>query len=68
MIDEEHSILIENTERCVEWKDLKIDNGSRRPHCCDKEISISPTIYKILEFLNKHILLTGFKIKLYLKG
>ena len=51
MIEEEHSVLIENTERCIEWKDLKIDNRSKRAYCCNKEISVSPKAYKILEFL-----------------
>ena len=51
MIEEEHSVLIENTERYTEWKDLKIDNRSKRAYCCNKEISVSPKAYKILEFL-----------------
>ncbi|MDA7748530.1 winged helix-turn-helix domain-containing protein [Gammaproteobacteria bacterium] len=51
MIEEEHSVLIENTERYIEWKDLKIDNRSKRAYCCNKEISVSPKAYKILEFL-----------------
>ena len=54
MVEEEHSILIENTERYTEWKDLKIDNGSRRAYCCNKEMNISPKAYKILEFLIKN--------------
>ena len=54
MVEEEHSILIENTERYTEWKDLKIDNGSRRTYCCNKEINVSPKAYKILEFLIKN--------------
>ena len=54
MIDEEHSILIENTERC---KNLKIDSSSCRVYFYDKEISISPTVYKILEFLTPNELL-----------
>tara|TARA_B110000444_G_C18331337_1_gene362981 strand:- start:112 stop:507 length:396 start_codon:yes stop_codon:yes gene_type:complete len=54
MTEEEHSILIENTERYTEWKDLKIDNGSRRAYCCNKEMNISPKAYKILEFLIKN--------------
>jgi DNA-binding response OmpR family regulator len=54
MAEEEHSILIENTERYTEWKDLKIDNGSRRAYCCNKEMNISPKAYKILEFLIKN--------------
>ncbi|MGI9571688.1 MAG: winged helix-turn-helix domain-containing protein [Candidatus Actinomarinaceae bacterium] len=51
MIEEGHSILVENAERYTEWKDLKIDNRSRRVYCCNKEINISPKAYKILEFL-----------------
>ena len=54
MTEEEHSILIENTERYTEWKNLKIDNGSRRAYCCNKEMNISPKAYKILEFLIKN--------------
>jgi len=46
--------LIENTETCIEWKEITIDNKSRRIYCCNKEISVSPKAYKILEFLIKH--------------
>jgi len=42
MTEEEHSILIENTERYTKWKDLKIDNGSRRAYCCNKEMKYLP--------------------------
>ena len=51
IIEEGHSVLIENTERYTEWKDLKIDNRSKRAYCCNREINISPKAYKILEFL-----------------
>ena len=54
MTVEGHSVLIENTERYIEWKDLKIDNKSRRAYCCNKEINISPKAYRILEFLMKN--------------
>ena len=52
--EEGHSVLIENTEKYTEWKDLKIDNRSKRAYCCNREINISPKAYKILEFLVKH--------------
>tara|TARA_B100000795_G_scaffold76868_1_gene54826 strand:+ start:198 stop:425 length:228 start_codon:yes stop_codon:yes gene_type:complete len=60
MIDEEHSILIENTERC---KNLKIDSSSCRVYFYDKEISISPIVYKILEFLMPNKLLFTYEQK-----
>ena len=63
MTEEEHSILIENTERYTEWKNLKIDNGSRRAYCCNKEMNISPKAYKILEFL-KDLLVMRLSIKI----
>ena len=60
MIDEEHSILIENTER---WKNLKIDNSSHRAYFYDKEISISLIAYKVLEFLMPNKLLFTYQQK-----
>jgi len=54
IIEEGHSVLIENAERYTEWKDLKIDNRSKRAYCCNREINISPKAYKILEFLLKN--------------
>lgn len=41
--NDKHSSLI--------WKGMTINNKTRRAYCCDNELNLSPTEYKILELL-----------------
>ncbi len=54
MTEAQYNNMAENAKKYLEWEDLKIDNRSRKAHCCLKEINISPKEYKILEFLIKN--------------
>ena len=64
MTESQYNNMAENAKKYLEWEDLKIDNRSRKAHCCLKEINISPKEYKILEFLKKFISFNIDKIKL----